>query len=225
VTKIQNIPGAPTAGWIVLIGGGEFSFGETREIDEFIIAKMPPDNRRVAFLPTASQSPEYATHLGAYLKTIDPALETENVPVYRPRDARRGKNLDRISSAGLIYIGGGVTNHIVATMRGTPAIEAIGNALARGAVLAAIGAGAAALGVATRDMERTGAHVPGLGIIPDSVIDTGFNPSDDTMLRRLMSVPEARVGFGIPVTTALAIAPDRSGEIIGAGKIAVVRKA
>jgi peptidase E len=51
---------------LVLIGGGEFSFGETREIDEFLLAQMPPDRRSIAFLPTASGSAEYAQHLGKY---------------------------------------------------------------------------------------------------------------------------------------------------------------
>src|SRR4051812_35245245 len=34
---------------LVLIGGGEFSFGETREIDEFLLRSMPADRRTVAF--------------------------------------------------------------------------------------------------------------------------------------------------------------------------------
>ena len=34
-----RIPGEPTNGWLVLIGGGEFSFGETREFDEFLLVQ------------------------------------------------------------------------------------------------------------------------------------------------------------------------------------------
>jgi hypothetical protein len=30
---------------LVLIGGGEFSFGETREIDQLLLARMPADKR------------------------------------------------------------------------------------------------------------------------------------------------------------------------------------
>ena len=36
---------------LVLIGGGEFSFGETREIDEFLLRSMPAERRVVAFIP------------------------------------------------------------------------------------------------------------------------------------------------------------------------------
>lgn len=211
-------------GWIVLIGGGEFSFGDTDEIDRFLVAKMPDDNPRVAFLPTASGSPEYALHFGTYLQKIRHDLVTENVPVYRPRDARRAKNLRKVSEAGLIYVGGGVTNRMIETMRLQPVVDMLREAVDRGAVLAAIGAGASALGVATRDIERPASSLPGLGLLPGVVVETGFTAADDTMLRRLMSTPEAELGLGIPPSTAIAIAPDRHVEILGDGQIAVVRK-
>src|SRR4051812_20759853 len=86
---------------VVLIGGGAFSFGETREIDEFLLAQMPADRRRVAFIPTASGSAEYAQHLGKYFREIDPTVETVNVPVYRGRDNRRLKNINHIFGAGM----------------------------------------------------------------------------------------------------------------------------
>src|ERR1051325_27105 len=43
---------------LVLIGGGEFSFGETREIDDFLLRHL--QGRPVAFLPTASRPADYA---------------------------------------------------------------------------------------------------------------------------------------------------------------------
>jgi cyanophycinase-like exopeptidase len=224
VTKPLIIPGAPNRGWIVLIGGGEFSFGDTEEIDRFLVSKLPDGNPRVAFLPTASGSPEYAGHFGAYLRGIRADLEVENVPVYRPRDARRAKNLRKVAEAGLIYIGGGVTNRMIEAMRLQPIVQALSDAVASGAILAAIGAAASALGAATRDIERPVSSLPGLGVLPDVVVETGFTPDDDTMLRRLMSLPEAKIGLGIPPATAIAIAPDRHAEILGSGQIAVVRK-
>ncbi|HEX7828541.1 MAG TPA: hypothetical protein VF787_02745, partial [Thermoanaerobaculia bacterium] len=64
---------------LMLIGGGEFSFGETRELDELWLSRMLPERRTVAFLPTASGSAEYAVHFGNYLRTIDPSVEVVNV--------------------------------------------------------------------------------------------------------------------------------------------------
>lgn len=210
---------------LVLIGGGEFSFGETREIDELLLRSMPADRRTIAFLPTASGSAEYAEHLGKYFHELDPTVETVNVPIYRGRDARRGKNLNTLLSAGLIYLGGGVTNQLLAALRESPADMTIREAAANGAVVAAIGAAAASFGTHARDMRGTAPSLPALGWLRETVLDAGFDPEQDTMLRRLMSLPDTRLGIGIPARTALAIRAGGETEIVGSGQVAVFRKA
>jgi len=209
---------------LVLIGGGEFSFGETREIDEFLVRNMPADRKRIAFLPTASGSAEYATHLGKYFKQIDAEIETVNVPIYRGRDNRRQKNLNALLSAGMSYVGGGVTNNLLATLRESPAEMAMRDAGANGAVIAAIGAGAACFGTHARDMRSAASALPALGWIARTVIETAFDSQDDAMLRRLMSLPDVNVGIGIPPRTAVAIQRDGTTSILGSGKITVFRK-
>lgn len=207
---------------LVLIGGGEFSFGETRAIDEFLLAQMPGDRRTVAFLPTASGSPEYATHIGRYFREIDPSVETVNVPVYRGRDNRRPKNLNLILSAGLVYVGGGVAGNLLATLRESPAELAMRDAAKNGTIVAAIGAGASSFGTHARDLR--GGALDGLGWLPRTVIDSGFDAADDVGIRRLMSLPDIDIGIGIPPRVALAIRGDGSTQIIGEGRIAVFRK-
>lgn len=209
---------------LVLIGGGEFSFGETREIDELLIRSMPPDRRTIAFLPTASGSAEYATHIGKYFQSIDPSVETINIPIYRGRDARRGKNANHLMAAGMIYLGGGVTNNLLETLRESPADLAMRDAAANGAVIAAIGAAAASFGTHARDMRGTGA-LDSLGWLQQTVIDAPFDPEHDTTLRRLMSIPDTRIGVGIPPRAALAIRAGGETEIVGNEQIAVFRKA
>lgn len=223
--KELRLPLATEVTLLVLIGGGEFSFGETRAVDEFLISRMPHGNRVVAFLPTASGSAEYATHFGRYLEGIDPGVRTVNVPIYRGRDVRRQRNLDQVLSAGTTYLGGGVTNHITATLRESAAELALRDAAAGGAVIAAIGASASSFGSWTRDMLRGGAPLPALGWLPGVVIEAGFDPSNDAELRRLMSIPDVNMGIGIPARTALAVHADGSTEIVGEGTISVVRKA
>jgi cyanophycinase-like exopeptidase len=208
---------------LALIGGGEFSFGETREIDELLLSRMPPDRRTIAFLPTASGSAEYATHLGAYLRGIDPSVEVINVPVYRGRDSRRQKNLNTILAAGMVYIGGGVTNQLLATIRESPTDIAMRDAAANGAVIAAIGAAASCFGVYARDV-RGGSALPALGWLAGTAIETGFDPQNDAGLRRLMSLPEVSAGIGIPAKTALVVDDHGNGTIVGDGQIAVFRK-
>ena len=206
-----------------MIGGGEFSFGETREIDELLVARMPEGRRTIAFLPTASGSAEYATHIGEYFRQIDPALEVINVPIYRGRDSRRQKNLNALLGAGMIYVGGGVTNNLVSTIRESPTDIAMRDAAANGAVIAAIGAAASSFGMFARDM-RGGTALPALGWLASTVVDTGFDPQNDTGLRRLMSLPDVDLGLGIPAKTALVIAADGTTEVAGEGQIAAFRK-
>ena len=209
---------------LVLIGGGEFSFGETREIDEFLMRGMPSDRRTIAFLPTASGSAEYAIHLGNHFRQMDPTLETINVPIYRGRDNRRQKNLNAILSAGLIYLGGGVTNNLLITIRESPAEAALREAAANGTMIAAIGAAAACFGTHARDMHGTTAALPALGWLANTVIETSFDASNDLMLRRLMSVPGTQLGLGIPPRTAVVVHADGSTEVVGSGPIAAFRK-
>ncbi len=222
MTQPLNVQLATPVTLLVLIGGGEFSFGETREIDEFLVRRM--QRKTIAFLPTASESAEYAVHLGKYFKQIDSEIETINVPIYRSRDSRRQKNLNHLMAAGMIYVGGGVTNNFLDTLRGSPAEMAMRDAAANGAVIAAIGAGAASFGTQARDMRSAASALPALGWLRDTVVETAFDPQDDTMLRRLMSVPDVKIGIGIPPATAVAIEGGGTTTVLGAGNIAVFRK-
>jgi cyanophycinase-like exopeptidase len=209
---------------LVLIGGGEFSFGETREIDELLLARMPRDRRTIAFLPTASGSAEYAVHFGAYIRNLDPTIEVVNVPIYRGRDARRQKSINALLSAGLIYLGGGVANNLLATLRESVAEIGLREAAANGATIAAIGAAASCFGVFARDMRGGTGALPALGWLAHAAIETGFDAENDASLRRLMSLPDVELGLGIPAKTALVIDAEGSGTIVGEGRIAAFRK-
>jgi cyanophycinase-like exopeptidase len=220
---LQLTPAVPFE-TLVLIGGGEFSFGETREIDRLLVSRMPSDNRTVAFLPTASGSAEYAGHFGTYLRGIDPTVTVVNVPLYRGRDNRRQKNLTAILNAGLVYLGGGVTNNLAPMLRESPAELAMRDAAGNGTVIAAIGAAASCFGISARDMHGNSSAIAALGWLADTVIDTGFDPQNDTTLRRLMSLPDVKLGLGIPAKTALVIRRDGTAEIVGEGQVAAFRK-
>jgi len=91
-------------------------------------------------------------------------------------------------------------------------------------VIAAIGAGAASFGTQTRDMRSSASALPALGWLQNTVVETGFDPQDDTMLRRLMSIPDVRAGIGIPPGTAVAIESGGTTSVLGSGNIAVFRK-
>jgi len=146
------------------------------------------------------------------------------VPIYRPRDARRQKNLNQLFDAGMVYLGGGVTNNLLAALHQSPADLTMRDAAANGTVIAAIGAAAACFGTHARDMRGLTAALPALGWLADTVVDTAFDPENDTALRRLMSIPGTRLGLGIPPSTAVVVRESGATEIIGSGSVATFRK-
>lgn len=219
-----TLPGEPTGGRLILIGGGEFSFGETEEIDRYLIDHLPPERRKIAFIPAASGSSEYARHLGDHFRKLDPGVEVANVPIYRERDSRRGRNLDAITDAGAVYLGAGVTNSLVDAVRNTPAEERLRSYLATGGIILAIGAAAAAVGPFCRDMTKLPGLMPGLGLLRSVAVEPSFEPRADQFVRTLMTMPEVEVVLGIPRGTAVAIGPDNSATIIGDATVAVVRR-
>src|SRR5690554_734025 len=95
----------PGDGWLALLGGGEFSFGETQDADAAWLAKAPPGP--VGFLPAASGSVDYPQHFAGYLRETF-GREVETLPVYRARDGRRGRNAERVAALAAVYLGGGV---------------------------------------------------------------------------------------------------------------------
>ena len=116
-------------GWLALLGGGEFSFGETEEADQAWIERTPPGP--VGFIPAASGSNDYPRHFAEYLKE-EFDREMEIIPIYRERDGRRGRNSERIRDVAAVYIGGGVADHLLEAIRDTPAAEALAAEARRG---------------------------------------------------------------------------------------------
>ncbi len=197
-------------GWLTLLGGGEFSFGETLEADRAWTAKAPEGV--VGFLPAASGSTDYGRHFTAYMaESFERRVEV--VPVYRARDARRRRNLERIEGAAAVYLGGGVADHLLAALAGSPAAEALADKLAGGGAVAAIAAAAQALGRVTRDLR--GVPIAGLDWLPGGAVEANFSPAHDRRLRELLREPAVDWGLGLPSGSALLIGPDGEIELVG----------
>jgi cyanophycinase-like exopeptidase len=197
---------------MALLGGGEFTFGETVDADRAWMAKVSAEGP-VAFLPTASGSTEYGDFFTAYLQEGF-ARDVDVVPIYRRRDARRARNLERLDAAAAIYIGGGVTDHLLEAIVDEPALEHLGAKLGSGGVVVAIAAAAQALGVAARSIFG-GDTLPGLGWLPGGVVEANFDPGHDRRLRALLRSPGATWGLGIPAGSAVLLGPESAVEIVG----------
>ena len=198
-------------GWLALIGGGEFTFGETGEADRGWVEKLPPG--ALGFLPVASGSTEYCDHFATYMADeLD--REVKVVPIYRRRDAKRAKNIERIEAVSGVYLGGGVTDFILEAMRETPAEAALRRKLANGGAVIAIAAAAQALGIAARSL-MTRDSVDGLAWLAGGVIEPNFDPGFDRRLRELMDWPGVEWGLGLPAGSALLLGPEGEVETIG----------
>lgn len=209
----SSVP-APSAGsgWLALIGGGEFSFGETEEADRAWLEKAPAGP--IGFVPAASGSLDYGRHFGDYLASRF-GREVELIPIYRPRDGRRLRNAERIAGCAAVYLGGGVADQLVDALRGTPSAVALREKIGSGGVVAAIGAAAQACGEAFRGL-RGGRVEPGLALVPGIAVEPNFDPAHDRRLRELLGVAESvDRGLGIPSGAALLIGPGGEFEAIG----------
>ncbi len=206
--SLRRIEGA---GWLALIGGGEFSFGETLEADRAWLDKLEPA-ATVRFLPTASGSADYARYFAAYL-TDELDRPVELVPVYRARDARRGKNVEKIESAPAVYLGGGVAEDLLDVLAESPARAALESRLRAGGVVVAIAAAAQALGAVARGLR--GGVLSGLGWLPGTAVEPNFSPAHDRRLRELLEAPGVDLGLGIPAGSCLLLGPAGEVELVG----------
>ena len=198
-------------GWLALIGGGEFSFGETMDADQAWLDRTPEG--MIGFVPAASGSVDYGEHLTTYFReTFERELET--VPVYRVRDARRGKNLDRLRDCAAVYLGGGVPDQLLEAVHETPFAEALLVRLREGGTVVAIAAAAQALGVWARSLFG-GESIAGLQWLRGGVVEPNFDPGHDRRFRQLMKQPGVRWGLGLPAGSAVLLGPEGETEVVG----------
>jgi cyanophycinase-like exopeptidase len=207
----EDNPQSSTAGWLALVGGGEFSFGETEDADRAWMEKVPPGP--VGFIPAASGSNDYPRHFAEYLKTTFDR-EVEIIPIYRERDGRRGRNSERIRDVAAVYLGGGVTDHLLEAILDTPAAEALARKLAAGGVVVAIAAAAQCAGRFARSIFR-GDLIPSFGWLPDGVVEPNFDPAHDRRLRKMLVGEGVDFGLGIPAGSAVLMGPDAVVEVVG----------
>lgn len=198
-------------GWLALLGGGEFTFGETEEADRAWLERCPAGP--IGFVPAASGSIDYGKHFTAYMKEAF-EREVEIVPIYRDRDARRGRNCERIRDCAAIYLGGGVADHLIEALAGSPALAALEAKLASGGLVVAIAAAAQACGAEVRSVSG-GRLIAGLDLLPGAVIETNFDPGHDRRLRKLLEGTAGKFGLGIPAEGALLLGPEGTFEAVG----------
>ncbi|HLF29048.1 MAG TPA: Type 1 glutamine amidotransferase-like domain-containing protein [Anaerolineae bacterium] len=205
------------AGWLVLIGGGNWE--TTEPIDRNAIEAMT-DEAPIAFVPAAGGSPdsgesflEHYTRLGAPPGYV--------APIYDATSANDPVNARRLVQAGLIYLGGGDTRQLLDALTGTPALDAIAAAYASGAIVVGMSAGAMALCAWGVALDPAVGVLQGWGWLPHVIAAPHYTPERSTALREALLQHPQLLGLGLPDDTALALGPD--GEVLtwGSGQITV----
>jgi cyanophycinase-like exopeptidase len=206
--SVERLPGE---GWLALLGGGEFTFDQTLAADRAWLAKA--GEGPIGFIPAASGSSDYGRHLMTYFGETF-GREVEVIPIYRSRDGRRGRNAERIRDCAAVYLGGGVPDHLLEAIAGTPAAEALAGRLAQGGVVVAIATAAQCAGAVARSIAG-GKPMPGFGWLPRGVVEPNFDPGHDRRLRKLLALPGVAWGFGIPAGSAVLVGPGGRLEVEG----------
>jgi dipeptidase E len=126
---------------IVAIGGGEIRTRGTAGIDREIIRLSNRQRPSILFVPTASSDSErywqrFREYFGGFLKCPTDVL-------FLIREMPTSEQIDRkISSADIVYVGGGNTLNMMRVWRRLGVDEILKAAYRKGAVLAGISAGA-----------------------------------------------------------------------------------
>lgn len=210
------------AGWLILGGGGRWQQGETGAIDSVALGWAPIGQPIAVLLPghasvlEGERLLEYYADLGGADGYI--------VPLRSTVDASRGITYELVAQAGLIHLGDGVDPYWLArTLQGSVALEALGVAFEQGATILAQGTSAIAFGAWILPDRGASADIPGLGWLPDAIIEPNFHDAlSAARLRRSLTLHPHCLGIGIPRTTALALGPDGRVETIGGGQITVL---
>jgi cyanophycinase len=137
-------------GRLILAGSGEFT-PAMDDLDREILAGIGKPRPRVAIVPTASGLEDTPPSWVALGETHFGALGADVVPVMvlRRDDARERKWIEALRDVDWVYFSGGLPQHAINVLGGTPFWDEVLRLHRSGAVLAGSSAGAMMLGEKT----------------------------------------------------------------------------
>jgi len=224
-------------GALALVGSGEY-LPAMDETDRFLLDSLGgPALARVVVIPTASAlepgMPERWNAMGvAHFRAL--GAQVTPVMLLNRDDAQDERVLADLLGADLYYFSGGNPEHLIETLRGTPAWQIIQSGYAAGAVLAGCSAGAMMLGSYTLSVRavmrgQPPRWVPALGIAPGIVLMPHFDRVADfagaEMFRAILeSAPPTTRLVGVDEDTALVYLPGEATpgwRVIGRQSVSV----
>lgn len=208
-------------GTLALVGGGEWC-EPCRPLDESLLAASGADEVVVLATAAAFEHPERVlARAGAWFASL--GATATGLDVLTRRDAERDDVLARVESARFVYIADGSPLHLRSVLKGSALFDAIVRAHARGAVLAASGAGATLVCDPMVD-PRGGAYTVGLGVVQGlAVFPYHGTAADHLRERSLELLPADATLVGLDEHTALVRAA-KGWQVVGPGRATLYRR-
>jgi len=212
ITSPNTTPGA-----VALVGSGEYTDAMNKTDLQLLETLGGPAAARVVLLPIASgletNGPSHWNGMGQRHFTalgvgdICPSLIIDAASAADPAQ------LDLLRGANFFYFSGGNPQHVIASLRGSPAWDLILSAYQRGAVMAGCSAGAMAMSgyTITARLSFTNdaiSFVPSLGVVPQVIVFPHFDRMMGRLGKlalqtRLLTAPQGSYPVGIDEDTAL----------------------
>lgn len=196
-------------GTIALLGGGPFTAND--ELDRRLLGDAGAE--RVVVLPTADAFEEPAA-LVARAMTWAERLEVqvEALMVLQRQDADDEGAADVVRGARAVYLVGDSSQHLRSALKGTAVFAALGDVLAAGGLVAAVGPSASALCDPMLD-QRGGAFTLGLGLVAGVAVVPAADDESEERRQRTLSLATTPV-VELPVGSAIVGRADE-WELVG----------
>lgn len=206
-----------TTGAVALVGSGEYT-AAMNETDAALLATVGgADSAKVALLPTASglegDRPAWWNRMGVEHFTALGVRDVRPTQIVDAASAADPVQVDLLRDANFFYFSGGNPQHVVEAMRGSPAWDAIAQALAGGAAIGGCSAGAMMMGGHSLSVRLAFASgqvswSEALGVVPGVIVFPHFDRmsgfvTGDAFLDILRQLPEDTLALGIDEDTAL----------------------
>lgn len=209
-----------TRGSLVLIGGGS----KPPPILRHFVALAGGPQASIVVLPTASGLPDTGSYYEELFAEATGATNVRALALKTRADAFRPEFVSALREADGVFFSGGDQSRITDALLGTPALRALAQAHARGAVLGGTSAGTACMsspmltGEGDLSLVKAGniETAPGLGFFSGVIVDQHFlaRRRQNRLLSLVLEHP-ARLGIGVDEATAVWVRPDGTLRVLG----------
>lgn len=213
-------------GHLVLIGGGSKPPAAMERFVELAGGRDAP----IVVFPTASGEPDTPEVYRELLAGTYGCTDVWVAPVRSVEDAHDPEVVARVGAAGGIFFSGGDQRRILEALGGTPTLDALRKAFARGAAVGGTSAGTACQSplmiTGDGDFSRiTADNVelwPGLGLFDGVIVDQHFvaRSRHNRLISVVLEHPDL-LGVGVDEATAVWVRPDDTFEVVGEGWVVV----